>query len=146
MIFCYSIESFLLGGNRMNNILRKFSHCDRLAPTVDDILVMKRIIQIATSLHLEARPRELERALVGVLESNREEREILIQILGYCGILQPKGFPGFFRSFVNFSDRRDRPDAWKIDWEYPISWWWGRHGVTREALQHFFPQLDRDTA
>jgi hypothetical protein len=102
--------------------LERFFHRERPAPSFDDVPVMNRIIDTAMSLHPEARPREMERALVGVLVSNREEREILIQILSYCGILQPKGFPGFLRSFVNFRDRRVRPDAWKIDWEYPISW------------------------
>ncbi len=126
--------------------LERFCDCERLVPTLHDIQIMRRIINIASSLRPEARPRDLERALVGVLASNKEEREILIQILGYSGILQPKGFPGFFRSFVNFSDRRDRPDAWKIDWEYPISWWQGRDGVTPEALHYFFPQLDRAAA
>ncbi len=146
-----SFERFKWGGVRHVDPhyiafdLDRFAQTERLVPTAEDIQIMRRIIHTAGSLSPDARPRELEKGLVGVLESNESEREALIQILGYCGILQPQGHPGFFRSYVKFSERKDRPDAWKINWQYPVSWWQGKDGVDGEALRSYFPQLDGST-
>lgn len=126
--------------------LERFSQSERLKPTSEDIHIIREIIHAATSLSPDARPRVLEKGLVGVLESNKSERETLIQIPGFCGILQPQGLPGFFHSFVKFSERKDRPDAWKINWQYPISWWQGKDGVNGEALRRCFPQLNGNAA
>ena len=66
----------------------------------EDVTILKRIIETATQFDEKARARDLEKALAKVIKSNKDEREILIQILAYCGILQPKGRAGFFDSFV----------------------------------------------
>ena len=89
-----------------NNELISRSKLERVYPTSDDIQIMKQIIHTIKSIRPEKRPRDLEKALSKVLKSNAQEREILIQILGYCGILQPKGFEGFFKSYVNYNERK----------------------------------------
>ena len=120
--------------------LEQFSRTDVAKPTPKDFEILDAIIQIAKSLDGSARPRDLEKALSKTVDSSVAEREILIQILGFCGILQPQKQKGFFDSFVNYNEREERPVN-KIDWNYPISWWRGADGVNDDALAYFFPQI-----
>jgi hypothetical protein len=121
--------------------LELFAATEKLLPTVEDIEILKRIIEAARRLNADAKVRDLEKALATIIKSNKEEREILIQILSYCGILQPREQAGFFSSFVNDVDR-SLPPVSKIDWDYPVCWWRGKDGVNDESLQYYFPQLN----
>jgi hypothetical protein len=120
--------------------LEQFSQTDVAEPTPKDFEVFNAIIKAAKSLDVSARPRDLEKALAKIVDSNAAEREKLIEILGFCGVLQPRKQKGFFDSFVNYNEREDRPVN-KIDWSYPISWWQGVDGVNEKALAFFFPQI-----
>ena len=120
--------------------LERFSQTDVTEPTPKDFEIFHAIIKTTKSLNVSARPRDLEKALSKIVDSNAAEREILIQILGFCGILQPQKQKGFFESFVNYNEREDRPVN-KIDWSYPISWWRGVDGANENALAFFFPPV-----
>ena len=74
---------------------------------------------------------------MGKIKSNKSEREVLLQILGYCGVLEAGNRPGFFRHFVRATDREVPPHG-KIDWSYPFAWWRGSDGVRADALKHWF--------
>lgn len=109
-------------------------------PLPKDLDIFKSIIDIAGNLPHSAKLNDLERAISKVLPSNKDERRILIQILGYCGILSPSGHRTFFDSFVNYSERHI-PAVNKIDWNYPVCWWTGKDGIKKEALKLFFPDI-----
>lgn len=118
--------------------LERFVSVEIHKPRREDFEIFKTIIETAKSLDPIARPRDLEKSISKTLKSNQAEREVLIQILGYCGILQTQSHKGFFESFINFNQREDRPVN-KIDWDYPVSWWRGIDGVNENALNYFFP-------
>lgn len=120
--------------------LKLFTATEKIISTEEDLAILTRIIKIVRELPAEARVRDLEKALAKVIKSNKEEREILIQILAYCGILQPKDQIGFFDSFVN-ADERVLPPVSKIDWTYPACWWRGKDGVNGNSMKHYFPLL-----
>lgn len=120
--------------------LEQFSKIKTSKPNPSDFEIFNQIIEKAKSLDPAARPRDLEKAISKIVKSNQSEREILIQILGFCGILQTPKYKGFFETFVNYNQREIRPVN-KIDWDYPISWWQGKDGVNEKALNYFFPQL-----
>ena len=83
----------------------------------------------------------LEKALVGLLPSNESEREILINILGYTGILAVPDHPGYFRGYVTPGMWESPPHGF-TDVDYPACWWQGRHGIDRAALRFWFPALE----
>lgn len=120
--------------------LEQFVKLDIVEPTEQDLDVMRQIIQVIQQCKPTDRPRDLEKELALVLKSNKAEREILIQILAYCGILQPSNQSGYFHSFTNYFDR-EIPPANKIDWTYPVCWWRGVDGINQNALKYYFPQL-----
>ncbi len=118
--------------------LEQFTQIQEPEPTLEDFERFNHIIKTAQSLDNNARPRDLEKSLSKIISSNESERTTLLEILGYCGILQPQNQKSFFESFVNYNEREDRPVS-KIDWTYPISWWKGSDGVNTDALSYYFP-------
>jgi len=117
--------------------LEQFAKLDNVEPVEQDFDIMRGILVVINQCEPNDRPRDLEKRLANVLESNIAEREVLIQILAYCGILQPISRSGYFLSFTNYFER-DIPPVNKIDWTYPICWWRGRDGVNQSALKYYF--------
>lgn len=105
-----------------------------------DAALLVQILEQADSLPEAARARDLEKSIGGLFKSNKPEREILLQILGYAGILEAAGHLGFLNQFVP-AHKRDLPPANRIDWQYPFAWWRGSDGHNREAVAHWFPDL-----
>jgi hypothetical protein len=120
--------------------LEQFAKLEKVQPTEQDFDRLQTIIDIARQCEPGDRARDLEKRLGNVLKSNKAEREILIQLLAYCGILQPDKRPDYFQSFPNYFERTIPPIN-KIDWTYPICWWRGTDGVNQRALSFYFPQL-----
>jgi hypothetical protein len=106
-------------------------------PTDDDRKILAAVIGTATRLQNGAGPRDLEKALADVVRSNKAEREMLIQTLAYCGVLDCPDHPGFFARFVPHA-QRPTPPASKIDWRYPACWWRARGRVGDEAFKFYF--------
>jgi hypothetical protein len=120
--------------------LTQFEKASLAAPTQEDYSILARIVEIASGLTPNAKPNELEKRISKVIKSNGSERRVLIQILGYCGVLKPAGRCGFLQAFTS-SEFRDRPPDHKNDWSYPVIWWQGADGVDRDALNRLFPKI-----
>jgi hypothetical protein len=115
--------------------LERFSQLDSPVPSAEDLAVFRILLTTASTMPGTARIGDLEKALGSVLPSNRNERRVLLEILGYCGILAPPDHPGFAGAFVPWRSR----DVRAGDWTYPVCWWRGFHGVNATALTMFFP-------
>jgi hypothetical protein len=102
--------------------------------------ILKVILDRAQSMPGTSKPRDLERALQTILKSNKAEREMLLTILSYCGLLQPRRRPAFWKEYVSPS-KHTIPPVHKIDWNDPIAWWRGEDGVNDEACRFWFPEL-----
>ena len=101
---------------------------------------LKQVLAVAGSQHADARPNVLEKAITGLFPSSKDERRNVLEILGYCGILQPRDHPTFFQSYANMDDRA-QPTEHKNDWTFPFLWWRGRDGVNAKAVEFYFPSL-----
>ena len=117
--------------------LEQFNLLPPVEPTSEDIELMQGILDCIRSCEPNASARDLVKKLVGSFKSNKAEREILLQILGYCGVLECKTYPSYFESFVYTDDRKTRSSFWP----YPICWWRGRDGLREDVLRYYFPQL-----
>lgn len=141
-----SFERLKWGGVRHDGLfyqlfdLTEFQKLPAVSSTPKDRDILRAILKAATSLPENAWCRELEKAISGLFPSSKAEREKLLQILAYCGIIAPDGRPGFFLDWPALAQRAERP-ASKMDWTYPIVWWQGRHGYNQAAVEHYFPGL-----
>jgi hypothetical protein len=141
-----SFERWKWGGVRHVNPLycwfdlTNFEKADLAAPTQEDYSILARIVEIASGLSPKAKPNELEKRISKVIKSNGSERRVLIEILGYCGVLKPAGRCGFLQAFTS-DELRDRPPDHTNDWNYPVIWWRGADGIDRDALNRLFPKI-----
>ena len=110
-------------------------------PTDADIATFLGILRAIESVPPGTTAARLKRALAGLLPSNESEREILINILGYTGILAVPDHAGYFKGFVP-PEGRELPPHRFVDMGYPACWWQGRHGIDRDALRFWFPTLE----
>jgi hypothetical protein len=115
--------------------LELFAKAEKPIPRAEDFAILDRAVEAARDMDAGARLDDLERELGKHLASSKHERRVLIQILGYCGVLQDPDHPGFLEVFRDYSARRG---GGRGDWTYPVEHWRGRHGVNKEALAFWF--------
>jgi hypothetical protein len=138
-----NFERFKWGGVRhldpvyMAFDLERFLESDYPSPTAADQEILAGILRVARSLPAKARLSHLDKGLAALLKSNKNERTMLIHILGYAGILQPRDHRGFFAGFIDAEERQETG----TDWCYPVEWWRGSDGVDEQAVHFWFPQL-----
>jgi hypothetical protein len=107
--------------------LREFQKLEKAEHWEEGSELLKKILATAQSLEPSAKPRDLERALSDTFKSNKGEREIVLTILAYCGVLNPP-------------DDRIVPYVHKNDWREPIFRWRGEDGVDEDAARFWFPE------
>jgi hypothetical protein len=136
-----NFERFKWGGVRhpcpvyMALDLKLFAKAEKPVPQAEDLAIMGRIIEAVRGMPPDARLDQLQRAVGEHLSSSKDERRMLLQILGYCGILQNPEHPGFLEEFREYSGRHC---TGRGDWSYPVEHWRGRHGVNEQGLRFWF--------
>ena len=120
--------------------LEQFNKTEKLTSTTEDYEILNAILSVIAHFPPDAKLRDLEKALSKVVKSNKEEREVLLQILGFCSILSTNEHPGFINKFIPFNEREE-PAHSKNDWSYPICWWRGKDRLNKNALKVVFPDL-----
>jgi hypothetical protein len=116
--------------------LDRFRELEEMTPTSEDWALLERILTIAATQNPRARPDHLERAINKTLPSNRHERRVLLQILGFAGILKPRIVIPIFDRFVPFTERGTETEL-----AYPFSAWRGVDGVDHDAVGFWFPEI-----
>ena len=79
-----------------------------------------------------SRPDERTRACPS---TRRQERDGLIEILGFCDLLIEPGYPGYTRAFVPMMQRAEVSDG---DMRYPAERWRSGNGLNRQAAADWF--------
>lgn len=104
-------------------------------PTDEDKQILKGILDAAAS---SKNFTSLKKALAKIVKSNDSERDILCQILGYAGILQPADCPSFADAYVQWDKRGDGKP--RSDMNYPLGWWPGL-SFCEAGVNFWFPNL-----
>jgi hypothetical protein len=118
--------------------LERFSESDRPEPAEGDITLFRDILRAIESVPPETTAPQLQAKLGKLLPSNKAERDVLIGILGLCGILRTPGHPCYSDRFVPMCER-EIPPFRNVDMAYPACWGRGRDGIDREVLAALFP-------
>jgi len=121
--------------------LERFRCLDPPSPTDADVATFLSILRTIESVPSSTTAPRLEQALGGLFPSNKAERDILVNILEYLGVLVDPDHPGYSGGFVR-SDARRLPPHHFVDLAFPVCWWRGCHGIDRAALRDWFPALD----
>jgi hypothetical protein len=121
--------------------LEQFARTPSAEASQKDTEIFQAMLAAIANLSPADRPTQLVRALTGVLPSNKAEREVLVSILGYAGILPAPDHPSFFQAYVPYEER-NMPPVSTTDWDYPLWYWRAEFGVDRQALSYWFPGVN----
>jgi hypothetical protein len=142
-----SFERFKWGGVRHDQPLyalfdlEQFMKGDRPCPSTRDVQIFAELIEIILAVPLETSAAILSKHLSNCnFKSSKAEREIVIGILGLCGILETTAHPGYSRQFVAYS-RRELPSRRFVDMHYPACWWKRIDGINQDALRLYFGHI-----
>ncbi len=106
-------------------------------PTAEDIAIFKNLISAIDAVPSKTTSAALHSDFAKVLKSNKAERDVLIAILGFCGILGSPAHPGFSDAFIAFN-QRNLPDRHFVDMPYPACWWRRDVGINQSRLSDYF--------
>jgi hypothetical protein len=146
-----NFERFKWGGVRHDQVgyaafdLKLFLDNKVPKPTSDDVQIFRRIIAAIAAVPPDVTSAALHTHFAKVLKSNKAERDVIIAIFGFCGILGTPEHPGFADSFVAVSERK-LPDRRFVDMKYPACWWQGGVGVNQTKLNEYFGHALCDVA
>jgi hypothetical protein len=119
---------------------RSISSCSRSSsppmPSPDDVELLRSILAAIDAVPPRTKSTTLEKSFAKVLPSNKNERDNLVALFGYCGILATLKHPGYLRQFV--------PDAARpqdSEMNYPACWWRRSDGISQPALKFWFGHL-----
>lgn len=137
-----NFERFKWGGVRHLNIVYASIDLDLFiqnappSPTNQDIQIFQKIVS-AISQAPKVGSAALQASFSKILKSNKSERDVLIVIFGFCGILGTPEHPGFTDSFIP-ANRRELPNRHFIDMSYPACWWQSDIGINQLRLNEYF--------
>lgn len=125
-----NFERVKWGGIRLNHLLycwldlEQLNHEESLPVSDEDIGILHNLLRAVEECSEQESPRHLEKRWKDVLPSSKHERDVLMEIWGYAGILAPQDTP------------RTRPR--RDDDFFSMSAWQGSDGYSRKALEFYF--------
>ena len=117
--------------------LSAFANLERPNPTKEDIKILRDLLAAIRLADGSMTSASLESKLTEVMKSNKAERDILIGILGFCGILNTPRHPPYTHGFVPVAERK-LPHRRFVDMSYPACWWTGLDGVNEREVMRYF--------
>jgi hypothetical protein len=117
--------------------LEQFAKLRPVKPSEEQLEVMRGVLDALRKLPKTARLSDLNKSLAGLFKSDKHERQVVLEILGYAGILKPKGVPSYFDGWIRRPDVKESGN----EWQSPTSFWKGKDGVNEKAVKFWFPQL-----
>jgi hypothetical protein len=73
------------------------------------------------------------------LKTLADQRQLILETLGYCGILETEKHKGAFHNFTNLSTAPRKTHS--SDWHYPADFWLGKDGINKEAFRFWFGEF-----
>lgn len=107
-----------------------------IRPTDEDVALFREVLGLVAKLPPESTAAVFAKAIGEILPSSKQEREVLVLILGYAGVI---AWPGFKHCFDGSTCPPGRPFR-DTDWNGPAAYWRAKDGFQIEPLREFFPR------
>lgn len=118
------------------------SETDKLSlskPNSNDIRIFSEILNILMTANEEDTIKKGVFSRIGRIsgfKSNSEQRQVLLETLGYCSILETSEHKGLLNQYTNLAVAPSKTHS--SDWNYPVDFWLGKDGINKEALKFWF--------
>lgn len=140
----FNFERYKWGGVRHTHPeyalfdLEQFLLLPKVTPSEKDWAILKSILHAIGELPPDKKAGALRQLITKkkLLKSNKDEVEVLLNILGICGILSGAEAPCYCDHFVNVYRRA--PAEHTNDYVYPVNWWHVSDGVNAERFKTVF--------
>ena len=118
--------------------LEQFLLLPKVIPAEADMQILKSVLHTMEELPPSKKAGAYRELITKkkLLKSNKSEIEVLLNILGICGVLSGKDAPCYCDEFVNVYRRSPREHT--NDYEYPVNWWHVSDGVNEERFLKVF--------
>lgn len=137
-----NFERFKFGGVRHSQPIyiwfdiNQLKEQEILEPTEQDILILKSLLQRISELQA-GKLSDAPNSLNGILKGNKNERNGLIEILGYCGILNVPDYPELNKKYTPVYLRKHSSYS-RSDWSFPADIWLPEYGVNSDNIKFWF--------
>lgn len=138
-----NFQRFKWGGVRHDRVeyalldLSLFLKEDTQDPIHADVELFKRIVAAISSAPATVTSATLHERFSSIIKSNKAERDVIVAILGFTGILSVPQHPGYSDAFVP-TRRRVTPSRRFVDMRYPACWWTADLGIDDGKLREYF--------
>ncbi|WP_298507196.1 hypothetical protein [uncultured Maribacter sp.] len=118
-----------------------------IQPTESDFRIFSEILTILLDANEKDTVKKTIQSKIGKIKgfkSDAEQRQALLETLGYCSILETSEHKGFLEHYTNFASAPKKTHS--SDWKYPVDFWLGKDGINKEAFKFWFeeyPQLEK---
>lgn len=107
------------------------------SPSVEDVRIFHGVIDAIRTAPAETTSAAVQSRLPRALKSNKAERDVLVALFGFAGILDTPGHPCYSDAYVPVTQRR-LPDRHFVDMSYPACWWKASYGLNQAKLSEYF--------
>ncbi|PKH51592.1 hypothetical protein CXF68_13260 [Tenacibaculum sp. Bg11-29] len=127
--------------------LEQFNEFIDAKPSNEDFRIFSEIITILLEADEKDTVKKTVLSKIGKIKgfkSDKEQRQALLETLGYCSILETDEHKGFLKKYTNFASAPKKSHS--SDWNYPVDFWLGKEGINKEAFKFWFgeyPQLEK---
>lgn len=140
----YNFERFKWGGIRFCSAsyalfdLEQFIKLEKVKHSIEDEHILLEILKCVNELFPRNKAGALQKVISSkkILKSNKQEINVILDILGICGILSSDAHPCYYDKFATLSDRNS-PELTN-DYCYPLNWWRAIDGINYECYKRVF--------
>lgn len=140
----FNFERYKFGGVRHCSIdyvifdIEQFLKLPKVTPNEKDIEILKRILQCINKLEPHNKIGKLSTIIrkEKIFKSNENEMQIILNILGICGVLSSNVCPCFEEKFVDEYCRS--PIEHTNDFAYPVNRWRASDGINITRFEKVF--------
>ena len=146
---CLNYERFKFGGVRHTMAqyalfdLSEFLKLPKFNHTKQDEDIMIDILNCVYELKPNNKVGALQKLISSkkIFKTNKNEIQVIMDILGICGILETAEHRCYAESIYNCIDRN--PPELTNDYAYPVNWWRAKDGINTERMEKVFgPYLE----
>lgn len=106
-------------------------------PTLEDTDLLRLVLETVRGVPSSTTSAQVQRFFPKSFRSNKAERDVVVAILGFTGILAVPTHPSYRLRFVT-PQERSLPDRRFVDMGYPACWWSAVDGLDSKAASDYF--------
>jgi hypothetical protein len=126
------------GPYELQFFLQQHARLEAVSPTAADFAIFNSIIDMIINADEDTKPNDMAKKLrtVAGFKASVDQCKYLLEILGFCGILESEKHKGYLTVCINPGLAPSKSHS--SNWAYPVDFWTGKDGINRDAFDFWF--------